>query len=89
MILHESNEDGNADEFLDRTLEIASMKHRAKILQIRTEGVEPEVPGGKEVVLSCDCPDIDHNDSSQLLLRGELFSMMLVQMSQMFREKTI
>lgn len=89
MILHESNEDGNADEFLDRMLEIAFMKHRAKILQIRTEGVEPEVPGGKEVVLSCDCPDIDHNDSSQLLLRGELFSMMLVQMSQMFREKTI
>lgn len=89
MILHESNDDVNTDEFLDRTLEIASVKHRAKILQIRTEGVPPEDPGCKEVVLPCDCRDTVHNDSSQLLLRGELFSEMLVQMSHMFREKTI
>lgn len=89
MILHESNDDVNTNEFWDRTLEIASVKHRAKILQIRTEGVESEDPGCKDAVLPCDCRDIVHNDSTQLLLRGKLFSKMLVQMSHMFREKTI
>lgn len=91
MILHENNtDDVKKDDFLGLALDIASVKHRAKILQIRTEEVAPEEPGCKEVVLPCDCRDLVNNDSSsQLLLRGDLFSKMLIQMSEMFREKTI
>lgn len=91
MILHENNtDDVKKDDFLGLALDTASVKHRAKILRIRTEEVKPEEPGCKEVVLPCDCRDLVNNDSSsQLLLRGDLFSEMLIQMSEMFREKTI
>lgn len=92
LILHENdNDDGtcNKDEFLGLALEIASLKHRAKILQIRIDGVEQEIPGCKEVVLPSDVHDIASNDISQFLLRGELFSKMLVKMSDMLREKKL
>lgn len=89
-LLHESNKDDEKrDESIRLALDIASLKHRAKTLQIRTEGVEPEDPVCKEVVLPCDCRDLVDDDHNQLMLRGDLFSKILVQMSEMFGEKTL
>lgn len=83
IILHEaSNFAVTKNEFIDRALEIALVKHRTKTLQIRKEGVEQDETVCKEVILSCDF-DENVNPENSLILKGDLFSDVLKAMSEM------
>lgn len=90
IIHHESKSDaGEKDEFIDRAMEIACVKHQAKILQIRKQEVEQYSPGCKEIVLTCGSSDIANKDSNQILLKGNLFSDMLCKLSEMFLKESV
>lgn len=83
IILHEvSNFTVTKDEFIDRVLEIALVKHRTKTLKIRKEGVEQDETVCKEVILPCHF-DENVNHENSLILKGDLFSDVLTAMSKM------
>lgn len=83
IILHEvSNFTVTKDEFIDRALEIALVKHRTKTLKIRKEGVEQDETVCKEVILPCHI-DENVNHENSLILKGDLFSDVLTAMSKM------
>lgn len=89
LIIHHKSKSGNdtghTDEFIDRVMEIACVKHHKKILLIRTQEVEQNATGCKEIVLTCSPCDIVNTDSSrQILLKGKLFYNMLYELSEMF-----
>lgn len=83
IILHEvSNFAVTKNEFIDRALEIALVKHRTKTLKIRKEGVEQDETVCKEVILSSDF-DENATPENSLILKGDLFSDVLKAMSEM------
>lgn len=93
LIIHHESKSGkdaaNTDEFINRAMEIAFVKHHKKIFQVRKQEVEQYAPGCKEIVLTCGQGDIVNNDISQILLKGNLFSNMLYKLSEMFLRESI
>lgn len=88
---HESEKcSDNTDEFIDRAIEIARVKHPGKILEIRQQKRKQYVPGCKEIVLTCAQSDVENDKSQNLLIKkGDLFSNMLDKLSEMFLKESI
>lgn len=84
FIVHHESEKDSTDDFIDRAMEIACVKHHKKILQLRTQEAEQYAPGCREIVLTCGSGDIVNTAGSKHLVKGNLFSNMLGKLSEMF-----
>lgn len=89
IIHHESMSNADdADKMIDLAMDSAFLNHQAKSLQIRKQEVTRYLPC-KEITLTCDPRDIVNTDYNQYLLKGNLFSDILIKLSEMFLRESI